>query len=255
MNYINIDQTNIDDEHICCAIGNDKTNQKRADQKKDWMKGRFQEGLVFRRLNDRGKIFIEYMPVENVWKPVIGKNYIMINCLWVSGRFQKHGHAKQLLEDCINDAKSQKKDGVAVVTASKKKGFLTGKKFFKKHGFETVDTAPPYFELMVMPFNEDAEKPHFSENAKKGVCDNKQGFTFMYSNQCPFTEEYVHVMSDVLKDKDIPYKIIKIDNKEDAQRLTSPFGTYSVFYNGEIVNHEIMSSKKFEKFVDDLNIL
>ncbi len=253
MKYINIDQTNIHDEHICCAIGNDKANKQRAEQKKDWMKARFNEGLVFRRLDDRGKILIEYMPIENVWKPVIGKNYTMINCLWVSGRFKKQGHAGNLLEYCIDDAKSQDKDGVAVVTSSKKKGFLTDKKFFKKHGFETVDTAPPYFELMVLSFNKGAEKPHFSENSRKGICDNKEGFTFMYSNQCPFTEEYVNVMSGVLNDKGIPYKIIKIENKEDAQRLTSPFGTYSVFYNGKIVNHEIMSEKKFDKFVNGLD--
>lgn len=252
MSFINIDESNINDEHICCAIGKDKANTKRAEQKKAWLKESFKEGLVFRRLDDRGKIFVEYMPVENVWKPIQGKNYLVINCLWVSGRFQKQGHAKELLSYCVEDAKKQGKNGIAVITANKKKGFLTGKKFFKKHGFETCDTAPPYFELMALPLNENADKPQFTENAKKGICENKHGFTFMYSNQCPFTEEYVGVMSDVLKDKGIPFKIIKIENKEDAQKMTSPFGTYSVFYNGEIVNHEIMSEKKFNKFVEKL---
>jgi GNAT superfamily N-acetyltransferase len=252
MGFININENNIDKEHICCAIGNDKKNKKRAEQKKAWLKDRLKDGLVFRRLDDRGKIFIEYMPIEHVWKPINGKNYIVINCIWVSGKFQKQGYAKQLLNYCIDDAKKQGKDGIVVVTASKKKGFLTGKKFFNKHNFETYDTASPYFELMGLPFNDKADKPHFSANAKKGVCDNKEGFTFMYSNQCPFTEEYVDVMSGVLKDKGIPFKIIKIENKEDAQKLTSPFGTYSIFYNGEIVNHEIMSEKKFEKFVNNL---
>ncbi|MCD4670335.1 MAG: GNAT family N-acetyltransferase, partial [Actinomycetia bacterium] len=63
MKIINIDKNNIDQEHICCAIGNDKTNQSRAESKKDWMKERFNDGLVFKRLDDRGKIFIEYMPI------------------------------------------------------------------------------------------------------------------------------------------------------------------------------------------------
>lgn len=252
MNYIDINETNIDSEHICCAIGNDKSNKRRAEQKKEWMKARFNEGLVFRRLDERGKVFIEYMPIENVWKPVIGKNYIIINCLWVSGKFQKQGHSKILLNYCIEDAKNQNKDGVAVVTSTKKKGFLTDKKFFKKHGFLTCDTAPPYFELMLLSFNEKSEKPRFSENAKKGICDNKNGFTFMFSNQCPHTEEYVSIMNEVVKAKNIPSRIIKIENKEDAQKLTSPFGTYSIFYNGNIVNHEIMPAKKFEKFIETL---
>jgi len=91
MKIITIDKTNIEKEHICCAIGNDKVNQSRAETKKEWLKGRFDEGLVFKRLDQRGKVFIEYMPIENVWKPVVGKNYMFINCLWVSGQFKGQG--------------------------------------------------------------------------------------------------------------------------------------------------------------------
>ncbi len=63
MKIISIDKNNIDEEHICCALGNDKENKERAQTKKDWMKERFGDGLAFKRLDDRGKIFIEYMPV------------------------------------------------------------------------------------------------------------------------------------------------------------------------------------------------
>ncbi len=34
MNIIQITKQNIDEEHICCAIGNDKTNKARAESKK-----------------------------------------------------------------------------------------------------------------------------------------------------------------------------------------------------------------------------
>ncbi len=59
MAIITINSANIDREHICCAIGNDKANQARALTKKDWMRERFKDGLVFKRLNERGKVFIE----------------------------------------------------------------------------------------------------------------------------------------------------------------------------------------------------
>lgn len=57
MEIISINQNNIDNEHICCAIGNDKRNQSRAVTKKEWMKARFSEGLVFMRFDERGKFF------------------------------------------------------------------------------------------------------------------------------------------------------------------------------------------------------
>jgi len=252
MKIITIDKTNIEKEHICCAIGNDKVNQSRAETKKEWLKGRFDEGLVFKRLDQRGKVFIEYMPIENVWKPVVGKNYMFINCLWVSGQFKGQGWSKQLLDECINDAKSKKMDGIAVVSSNKVKPFLTDKKFYTKHGFELIDTAAPYFELLELKFNKNAESPKFTDLAKKGECDNKNGFTFYFSNQCPFMEEYVYLLSEVLKSRNIEYQIHKLEDSKNAQQQGSPFGTLGIYYNGKFLTHELMAEKKFNTFVDDL---
>jgi len=59
-----IDASNIDDEHICCAIGNDKENRARAETKKAWLKARFPLGHRFLKVDVRGKVFIEYTPAE-----------------------------------------------------------------------------------------------------------------------------------------------------------------------------------------------
>mgnify|MGYP004547657803 FL=1 len=55
--YINLTLENIDDEHIWCAIG-DKKRQAGVDRKKEWIKSKFRDGHVFKKLNTRGKIFI-----------------------------------------------------------------------------------------------------------------------------------------------------------------------------------------------------
>ena len=54
MKYIHITKENIDREHICCAMSG-----KQALAKKEWLKQRFDEGLVFYRSEERGKCFIE----------------------------------------------------------------------------------------------------------------------------------------------------------------------------------------------------
>ena len=61
MNYMRITKENIDKEHICCAMSG-----KQSIAKKEWMKQRFEEGLVFYRSEESGKCFIEYIPVGNV---------------------------------------------------------------------------------------------------------------------------------------------------------------------------------------------
>lgn len=68
----------IDDEHICCAIG-DKKHQAGVDKKKEWIKSKLKDGHVFRKLNARGKIFIEYEPIETAWVPINGKNKISMS--------------------------------------------------------------------------------------------------------------------------------------------------------------------------------
>ena len=82
--YINLTLENIDDEHICCAIG-DKKHQAGVNSKKEWIKNKLKDGHVFRKLDARGKNFIEYEPIETAWVPISGKNYEYIYCLWVAG--------------------------------------------------------------------------------------------------------------------------------------------------------------------------
>ncbi len=95
--YINLDEKNLEEEHICCAIGDPK-HQSGVDKKKEWIKSKLKDGHVFRKLNARGKIFIEYEPIETAWVPINGKNYMYIYCLWVAGKFKGKGIGKALLE-------------------------------------------------------------------------------------------------------------------------------------------------------------
>ena len=63
MDYIRVTEENLETEHICCAISNNKDIQ--VSSKKAWLKDRFKDGLVFLKSTERGKCFIEYLPAEN----------------------------------------------------------------------------------------------------------------------------------------------------------------------------------------------
>jgi hypothetical protein len=58
MEIITVDQDNIEREHICCAIS-DKKGETCVSSKKAWLKCAFADGLVFRRLDERGKVLIK----------------------------------------------------------------------------------------------------------------------------------------------------------------------------------------------------
>ena len=46
-----------------------------------WLIDRFEEGLIFLKSTERGKCFIEYIPAENAWNPIVPAriNYCMYN--------------------------------------------------------------------------------------------------------------------------------------------------------------------------------
>jgi len=249
MEIIDIKKSNIEDEHICCAIA-DKKGENCVGSKKDWMKEQFDDGLVFKKLNERGKVFIEYIPAENAWTPISAPDYMYINCFWVSGKFKGQGYANKLLEECIKDSKEKGKTGLIVLSSKTKRPFLSDPKYLKYKGFLVADTAEPYFELLYLPFLKGGTTPLFSESARKGTIPEK-GIVIYFSNQCPFTEKYVGLVSDIARERGVDFRSEKITSRKQAQSAPTPFTTYSLFFNGELVSNEIYSEKKFSKFLDD----
>lgn len=251
MELIRITPQNLDSEHICCAISNN--NDCQVSSKKAWLKERLNEGLVFLKGDVRGKCFIEYIPAEFAWTPIDADGYMYIDCLWVSGQFKGQGNSNLLIEECIKDSKAQGKKGLVILSSKKKFGFLSDPKHLKYKGFETADTVNPYFELMYLPFERGSDTPQFKPCVKEGTANTKmpKGFTLYYTNQCPFNAKYVPILEDTAKAKNVALHTVHIQTAKQAQSAPTPFTTFSLFYDGEFVTHEILSEKKFEKIISD----
>lgn len=248
MELIRITHENIETEHICCAIASNKDCQVLS--KKTWLKERLDEGLVFLKCNVRGKCFIEYIPAEYAWAPIKAEGYMYIDCLWVSGKFKGQGYSNLLLEECIRDSKEKGKKGLVILSSKKKMGYLSDPKYMRYKGFETVDAADPYFELMYLPFDKNAEKPCFKSSVKENrENDMQKGFTIYYTSQCPFTAKYVPILEEMAKKRDVDFQAVHMVTREQAQNALVPFTAFSMFYEGEFITHEIQSEKKFEKML------
>lgn len=249
--FITLTKENIDNEHICCAFS-DKKCKESYELKKEWLKREFDNGYIFRRLDERAKVFIEYGPAEKAWSPVEAPNYLIINCLWVSGQYKGKGYAKALLQSAIDDATTQGKDGLATIVGTNKFPFMCDAKWLLRQGFETVEKLPYGFSLLVKKIKPDAPTPSFKESVSTGECPDKEGVVVYYSNRCPFTEYHIcNSLKETVQNRKLPLKIIKLETMEQAQAAPTPATIFSLFYNGKFITTDISAcmDSRFDKIV------
>jgi len=249
---ITLDKSNIDKEHICCAIS-DKKCKDSYELKKDWLRQEFDNGYVFRRIDARAKVFIEYVPAENGWVPIDAPNYLLINCFWVSGQYKGKGYGKELLRLAIEDSKSQGKDGIVTIVGTKKFHFMSDAKWLLKQGFEICEETSSGFSLLVKKVNPKADNPKFKDSVKSGECDNKNGLVVYYSNRCPFSEFHVTTsMTKTAKNRNLPLEVIKLDTLEKAQSAPTPATIFSLFYNGKFITTDLSAcmESRFDKVIE-----
>lgn len=244
MNYIKVTKENLEQEHICCAISNNKDIQ--VSSKKSWLYDRFDDGLVFLKSVERGKCFIEYIPAENAWIPIVADGYMVINCLWVSGSFKGNGYSNELLQQCIEDSKAKNKKGLCVLSSAKKRPYLADPKFLAYKGFSVCDESDNGIQLWYLPFVKDAEKPQFKDCARHPQIE-ESGYVLYYTNQCPFNAKYVPILEKTAAENGILFRTIHITSKEEAQNAPTPVTTYALFYNGKYLTNEVLNDTKFLK--------
>ena len=244
---VSLNRENIQEEHICCAIA-DKKCAAGYGAKKDLMAAAFGQGYRFNKLNVRGKVFLDYAPQESSWYPIEAENYLVLGCFWVSGKYKGKGWARELLQGCINEAKSLGKAGLVSLVGKTKKPFLSDKKMLEHFDFKKCDEAAPYFELVYLPLQEETQPPHFLPNVKQPLV-NPEGLEFFYSSWCPFTLYYLEEMREYALEKGIPFSAVYFQSREEARRGPSPFPVWSVYYKGVFLTHEILTKSRLEKLL------
>lgn len=227
--FINLTAENLAHEHLCCIIRSKKPHPG-IDAKRQWLSDRLKEGHVFRKLNAKATVFIEYAPLETAWVPVIGDNYYYLYCLWVSGNCKGKGYGKSLMEYCLDDAKAKGKSGICMLGAKKQKHWLSDQAFAKKYGFEVVDTTDQGYELLALSL--DGTKPRFAQNVKSQEIENKE-LTIYYDMQCPYIRQNIEIIEQYCEQNDIPVSFIYVDTLQKAKELPCVFNNWAVFYKGK----------------------
>lgn len=243
--FTNLTTENLSNEHLCCIIRSKKSHPG-IEAKRQWLSDRLNEGHVFRKLNAKATVFIEYAPLETAWVPITGNNYYYLYCLWVTGSYKGKGYGKLLMEYCLADAKEKGKSGVCMLGAKKQKSWLSDQSFAKKFGFEVVDTTDNGYELLALSF--DGTTPKFTENAK-GQSIASKVLTIYYDMQCPYIHQNVDMIRQYCSTHEIPVDFIKVDTLHKAKELPCVFNNWGVFYKGKFETVNLLDAAYIERIL------
>lgn len=244
--FINLTEENLEQEHLCCIIRSKKPHSG-IEAKKQWLSERLAEGHVFRKLNDKATVFIEYSPLETAWVPIIGDNYLYLYCLWVTGTAKGSGYGRMLMEYCLADAKSKGKSGVCMLGAKKQKSFLSNQEFAKKFGFKVVDTTDNDYELLALSF--DGTVPQFPQNVKRGMIQGND-LTIFYDLQCPFILQNIDMIKRYCEINDVPVSLNQVDSLQKAKELPCVFNNWGVFYKGRFVTVNLLDLAYLQRILN-----
>ena len=243
--FVNLTTENLTNEHLCCIIRSKKPHQG-IDAKRQWLSDRLSEGHVFRKLNAKATVFIEYAPLETAWVPVIGNNYYYVYCLWVLGSDKGKGYGKLLMEYCLADAKEKGKSGICMLGAKKQKSWLSDQSFAKKFGFEVVDATDDGYELLALSF--DGTIPAFAPNAKKQKIESNV-LTIYYDMQCPYIYQKIKLIKQYCETNNVPVSLIQVDTLQKAKELPCVFNNWGVFYKGNFETVNLLDVSYLERIL------
>ncbi len=243
--FINLTPENLADEHLCCIIRSKKPHPG-VEAKRRWLAERLREGHVFRKLDRKATVFVEYAPLETAWVPITGDNYLYLYCLWVNGGEKGKGYGKALMEYCLADARAQGKSGICMLGAARQKAWLSDQSFARRFGFETVDTTENGYELLAHSL--DGTTPRFTPNAKRMEIASGE-LTVYYDFQCPFVYQNVERLREYCGENAIPAAFRLVDTLEKAKGLPCVFNNWAVFYGGRFQTVNLLDAAGLKRIL------
>jgi len=245
LQIIDVTPSNVNEHGMFCIKDPKSDGFKK---KAEWYSKTYEQGLRMKiAQNDKNeKIgFIEYVPAEFAWRPVIAPGYMFIHCMFIyPNKNKKLGYGSQLVRECEKDAKAMGNVGVVVMTS--KGVWVTNKTLFLKNGFEEVDKNGR-FELCVKKFDASDPTPKLMKWQDQHT---DSGWNLLYADQCPWHAKCVEVLQDTAKKQKINLNVLKLNSSEEAQNAPTGFGVFNLLKDEKRIEDHYISKRRFENILE-----
>lgn len=231
-------------------------NNSSLQSKRSWMEAQYSRGLEHRLLHVDGHGAvggIEFVPAEEAWRPVQAPGWLFIHCIYIMKKqFKNCGYGRLLLDSCLQNARERNAAGVAVTV--RRGSWMAGPDLFLSAGFRVVDSAAPDFQLLACKLGPAAQDPFFPEDLPGRAAHYGEGITVFASAQCPYVHKVLGEIR-VLAEEEFGFtpRTVVYQTAQEAQQAPSPFGTFCIVADGQVVADNPVSATRFRNIVKGLH--
>jgi hypothetical protein len=122
---------------------------------------------------------------------------------------------------------------------------------FIKAGFVSVESSPPY-ELLVKKFKKAAPDPRFIVERERVLKRYKKGLTILAADQCPMVPKCVEDISQAARALGLKPKVVRIRSAKASRELPTPYGMFSIVYDGRLIVERPVSGTRFKNIMSKL---
>ena len=174
-------------------------------------------------INDKVPMgLLESIPIEYALEPIVGKDILFINCMWILPPFWGQGVGKALLTAFTKNAKNV--GAASVIAYDKEHWFGTTieympMNFFKKNNFIEVDREGGRV-LMFLDFKNSNPPKFLSSNPNLEKKIQKLCINIFCNDQCPWSSFMVKEFQEGIKScENIEINIIKTNKKKTIEKF------------------------------------
>ena len=71
-------------------------------------------------------------------------------------------------------------------------------------------------------------------------------YALYYSSQCPLNAKYLPVLEKTAEENGIPFRVIHIERRDEAQNAQDPITNYVLFHDGEYIRCQLRPERRME---------
>jgi GNAT superfamily N-acetyltransferase/predicted Rdx family selenoprotein len=207
-------------DSISLCIGSKPGFELAREEKRRWLESNLPDKVGAKLAYHESQLagMLEYSLIEHSPFPIVGKDLLHINCIWILPSFQKKGLGVELLRSVVREARSRNKRGISVIAYNSP--FFMPSSFFLHKGFQFLQERELQ-ELLWMEL-ETCKPPVFMPIRFSPTLDRKQvAFDVLYCAQCPWsikTRERIERVSREFGD-DVRVRSIRTDTRNKMESL------------------------------------